>query len=43
MDEQVQRVHTLEQLADASIPKALPTASEAMIRAGITPAELFNS
>ena len=43
MDEQVQRGRTLEQLAAAGIPQALPAAFEAMIRAGITPAELYNS
>ena len=40
MDEQVQRGRTLEQLADAGIPDALPVAFAAMLRAGIMPAEL---
>jgi Rha family phage regulatory protein len=40
MDEQVERGHTLEQLAAAGIPQALPAAFAAMLRAGITPAEL---
>lgn len=43
MDEQVQRGRTLEQLASAGIPQALPAAFEAMLRAGITPAELSDS
>lgn len=40
MDEQVERGRTLEQLAAAGIPTALPAAFAAMLRAGITPAEL---
>lgn len=40
IDEQVQRGRTLDQLAAAGIPQALPAAFEAMLRAGITPAEL---
>lgn len=40
MDEQVERGRTLEQLAAAGIPDALPAAFAAMLRAGITPAEL---
>ncbi|SFP79428.1 Rha family transcriptional regulator [Hymenobacter arizonensis] len=40
MDEQVERGRTLEQLAAAGIPQALPAAFAAMLRAGITPAEL---
>lgn len=40
LDEQVQRGRTLEQLATAGIPETLPAAFEAMLRAGITPAEL---
>lgn len=40
LDEQVQRGRTLEHLAAAGIVEALPAAFEAMLRAGITPAEL---
>lgn len=40
MDQQVERGRTLEQLAAAGIPQALPAAFEAMLRCGITPAEL---
>jgi Rha family phage regulatory protein len=43
LDEQVQRGRTLEQLAAAGIPQALPAAFDAMLRAGITPAELLNN
>ncbi len=43
LDEQVQRGRTLEHLAAAGIIEALPAAFEAMLRAGITPAELSNS
>ncbi|MGI4738489.1 MAG: Rha family transcriptional regulator [Janthinobacterium lividum] len=43
LDEQVQRGRTLEQLAAAGIPQALPAAFDAMLRAGITPAELPNA
>jgi Rha family phage regulatory protein len=40
MDQQVERGRTLEQLAAAGIPQALPIAFEAMLRCGIIPAEL---
>lgn len=40
LDQQVERGRTLEQLVAAGIPQALPAAFEAMLRAGITPAEL---
>ena len=43
LDQQVQRGRSLEQLADAGIPKALSAAFEAMLRCGITPAELSDS
>jgi Rha family phage regulatory protein len=40
LDEQVARGHTLEQLAAADVPAALTAAFAAMLRCGITPAEL---
>ena len=40
LDEQVARGHTLEQLAAAGIPETLSAAFAAMLRCGITPAEL---
>ena len=40
LDEQVQRGHTLEQLAAAGLPDTLSAAFAAMLRCGITPAEL---
>jgi Rha family phage regulatory protein len=40
LDEQVQRGHTLEQLAAAGLPDTLSAAFAAMLKAGITPAEL---
>jgi phage anti-repressor protein len=43
MDESVRHGKTLEQLEAAGIPQALPAAFEAMLRAGITPAELSAS
>ena len=43
LDEQVRHGKTLEQLAAAGIPQALFIAFDAIIRAGITPAELPNS
>lgn len=42
LDEQVQKGHTLEQMAAAGITSALPVAFAAMMKAGITPAELSN-
>ena len=43
LDEQIRHGKTLEQLADAGIPKALSAAYEAILNAGITPAELSAS
>jgi phage anti-repressor protein len=43
LDEQVRHGKTLEQLAAAGIPQALATAFEAILNAGIMPAELPNS
>lgn len=40
LDEQVARGHTLEQLAAAGLPETLSAAFAAMLRCGITPAEL---
>ncbi|WP_151086863.1 Rha family transcriptional regulator [Hymenobacter baengnokdamensis] len=40
LDQQVAYGRTLEQLVAAGVPQALPAAFEAMLRAGITPAEL---
>ncbi|MGI4736461.1 MAG: Rha family transcriptional regulator [Janthinobacterium lividum] len=40
LDQQVAHGRTLEQLVAAGIPQALPAAFEAMLRAGIMPAEL---
>ena len=40
LDEQVARGHTLEQLTDADVPATLTAAFAAMLRCGITPAEL---
>jgi Rha family phage regulatory protein len=43
MDQQVERGRTLEQLVAAGIPETLSAAFEAMLRAGITPAELTST
>ena len=43
LDDMTQRGHTLDQLAAAGIVEALTPAFEAMLRAGITPAELPDS